>query len=98
MEYNRIDLSEGIDVNETGNGSRWCNLCGFWYFVDRNFKYQRYLCDGCHDMSMRAVSMKNLAIVYSGGNAYRINFAFMSLNEATYLLNNSVLDSKKGTL
>ena len=52
----------------------------------------------CHDMSTKAVSMKNLTIVYSDSNAYRINFALMDLNEATYLLNNSNKDSKKGTL
>ena len=40
-------------------------------------------------MSMKANSMQNLAIVYSDSNAYRINFTFMYLNEATYLLNNS---------
>ena len=56
------------------------------------------MCDGCHDMSTKAVSMKNLATAYSDSNAYRINFAFMDLNEATYLLNTSNKDSKKGTL
>ena len=49
-------------------------------------------------MSTKAVSMEKLAIVFSDSNAYRINFAFMDLNEATYLLNNSNKDSKKGTL
>ena len=95
---NRIDLSEGIDLNQTGNGSKEYSLCGFWFFIDQNFKYQRHLCDGCQDMCMKVVSMKNLAIVYSGGDAYRVNFTFMDLNEAKYLLNNSVIDSKNGTL
>ena len=47
---------------------------------------------------MKAVSMRNLAITYSGINAYRINFAVIVLNEATYLLNSSNKDSKEGTL
>ena len=47
---------------------------------------------------MKASSMQNLAIVYSDSNAHRINFTFMDLNEATYLLNNSNKNSKKGTL
>ena len=78
--------------------SRESSLCGFWYFIDQNFKYQKYLCDDCHDMSTKVVSMKNLAIVYSDSNAYRTNFAFIDLNEATYLLINSNKDSKKGAL
>ena len=97
LEYDRIDLSEGIDVNKTSN-SRKGSFCHYYYFLDINFNYQKYLCDGCHDMSMKANSMQNLAIVYSDSNAYRINFTFMDLNEATYLLNNSNKNSKKGTL
>ena len=96
LEYDKIDLSKGIDVNKTSN-SRECSFCHY-YFLDTNFNYQKYLCDGCHDMSMKANSMQNLAIVYSDNNAYRINFTFMDLNQATYLLNNSNKNSKKGTL
>ena len=98
LEYDRIDLSEGIDVNKTSN-SRECSFCHYYYyFLDINFNYQKYLCDGCHAMSRKANSMQNLAIVYSDSNAYRINVTFMDLNEATYLLNNSNKNSKKGTL
>ena len=97
LEYDRIDLSEGIDVNKTSN-CRKCSFCHYYYFLDINFDYQKYLCDGCHDMSMKANTMQNLAIVYSDSNAYRINFTVMDLNEATYLLNNSNKNSKKGTL
>ena len=92
LEYNRIDHSEGIDVNKTSS------FCHYYYFLDINFNYQKYLCDGCHNMSMKANSMQNLAIVYSDSNVYRINFTFVDLNEATYLLNNSNKNSKKGTL
>ena len=38
---------------------------------------------------MKVNSMQNLATVYSDSNAYGINFTFMDLNEAIYLLNNS---------
>ena len=98
LECDRIDLAEGIDVNKTSN-SRECSFCHYYYFfLDMNFNYHKYLCDGCHDMSMKANSMQNLAIFYSDSNAYRINFTFIDLNEATYFLNNSNKNSKKGTL
>ena len=93
IEYDRIDLSEGIDVNKISN-SRVCWLCHVWYFTDKNFNYQKYYCDVCHDMSMKAVSINNLAIIYSKGNAYRVNFAFMSVNEVNKLMNNSNLNNK----
>ena len=44
-----------ISVKKT---SRKCSLCKFYYFLDKNFKYGPYLCDGCYDMSMKAVSMQ----------------------------------------
>ena len=82
LEYNRTDISEGIDVNKTSK-SRECSFCHYYYFLHINFSYQKYLCGGCLDMSMKANNMQNLAIVYSDSNAYRINFTFMDLNEAT---------------
>ena len=29
--------------------SKRCWLCGYWYFRDKNFNYQKYMCNGCHD-------------------------------------------------
>ena len=94
LEYERIDVSEGIDVNKSRDKSRECGLCHFLYFLDKNFHYQRYYCNGCHDMSMKAVSINNLAVIYSKGNDYRVNFAFMGLSEVNKLMNNSNLNNK----
>ena len=96
LEYDRIDISEGNDVNKISN-SRECSLCKFYYFLNKNFHYQMY-CEGCHDMSMKANSMQNLAIIYHKGNAYRINFVFMSKNDAFNLIKNSIIIDKKGIL
>ena len=74
LEYDRIDINEGIDVNRNKLVSKECILCKYWYFINKNFNYQRYVCDGCHDMSLRATSVHNLVIGYNNGNAYRINF------------------------
>ena len=42
LEYDRIDISEGIDVNKT-NASKECDICHYWYFKDIGFKYEPYL-------------------------------------------------------
>ena len=60
--------------------------------------YQRYVCDSCHDMSLRATSMHHLAIGYNNGNAYRINFTFMSKSDALNLIKNTIIIDKKGIL
>ena len=49
LEYDRIDISEGIDVNKT-SASKECDICHYWYFKDIGFKYEPYLCNGCHDL------------------------------------------------
>ena len=73
LEYNRIDISEGIDVNKA-NLSKGCELYHYWYFKDIGFKYEKYLCNGCHDLMQKAMSFNNVAIVYVKGSAYRIHF------------------------
>ena len=91
LEYDRIDISEGIDIKKCKGISREFGLCKFYYFLDKNFSYGPYLCNGCHHMSLKAISLKNLAIINHNGNAYRVNFAFMSKKDA-------VIIDKKGTL
>ena len=98
LEYNRIDISEGIDVNKNKNISTKYSLCKFYYFLDKSFNYGPYLCDGCYDMSLKATSMQNLAIVYHGGNAYRVILVFMSKKDAFNLIKNAAIIDKKGTL
>ena len=73
VEYDRIDISEEIDIDKT-NKSKECNICHYWYFLDKNFGYEPYLCNGCHDLMQKAMSFKNVAIVYIEGNDYRIYF------------------------
>ena len=53
------------------------------------------MCNGCHDISTKAISMHNLCIGYNNGNVYRINFAFMSKNDALNLIKNSVIEYYK---
>ena len=49
-------------------------------------------------MSLKAVSIKNLAIINHNGNHYRVNFAFMNKKDASNLIKNAVIVGEKGTL
>ena len=55
LKYDRIDISEGIDVNKT-NTSKECDICHYWYFLDKNFQHETYLCTGCHDLMQKAIN------------------------------------------
>ena len=98
LEYHRIDVSEGIDNKRCNETSRKCSLYKFYCFLNKNFNYQMHLCDGCHDMSIKAISMQHLAIVYHRENAYGINFVFISKNDAFNSIKNSIIIDKKGVL
>ena len=37
LEYDRIDISEGIDINKCEETSARCSLCNFYYFLDKKF-------------------------------------------------------------
>ena len=97
LEYDRIDISEGIDVNKT-NLSKECDICHYWYFKDIGFKYEKYLCNGCHNLMQKAMSFNNIAIAYVKGHAYRIHFWYISKNDAINIINCSNLVDKKGVL
>ena len=97
LEYDRIDISEGIDIKKCKETSKECSLCKFYYFLDKNFSYGPYLRNGFYDMSLKAKSMQNLAIINHNGN-YRVNFAFISKKDAFNLIKNAVIMDEKGTL
>ena len=97
LEYDRINISEGIDVNKT-SASKECDLCDYWYFKDIGFKYKQYLCNGCYDLMQKAMSFNDVAIVYVKRSAYRIHFWYMSKDDAISIMNNSDLVDKRCAL
>ena len=97
LEYHRIDISEGIDDNKT-NLSKECMLCHYWYFLDENFSYRPYLCDGCYNIIQKSIKFKNIAIVHVKKSACRIHFLYMSKREAKKIMTNSNLIAKQGVL
>ena len=62
LEHERIDVSQGIDLNKS-HRSKECDICHYWYFLDKNFDYESYLCNGCHDLMQKAVNLNDVAIV-----------------------------------
>ena len=97
LEYERIDISEGIDAIQT-NLSKECDIYHYWYFKDMGFKYDPYLCNGCHELMQKAMGFNNIAIVYIKENAYRIHFWYMSKDDEINIMTCSNLVDKRGIL
>ena len=97
VEYDRIDISEGIDVTKT-NFSKEYDICNYQYIKNTGFKYEKYLCNVRHDLMKKAMSFNNVAVPYVQGNAYRIHFWYMSKDDAIKIMNRSNLIDKRGVL
>ena len=50
LQYEKIDASEGIDINKTSASKKECMLCYYLYFKDIDYKFQPYLGNKCHDV------------------------------------------------
>ena len=67
-------------------------------FQNIDFKYETYLCNGCHDLMKKAMSFNNFAIVYVKRSAYRKHFWYMSKDDAINIKNGSKLVDKRDVL
>ena len=81
LEYDKIDFSEGIDVNKTDK-SKQSMLCHYWYFLNKNFTNGPHLCDGCYNIMQKSNNLKNIAVVHTKKRAYRIYFQEMNKRKA----------------
>ena len=96
ISYERIDKSEGIDFNK-GENSVKCMICNYYYFKDIGFKYQSYLCNGCHDFSMTVQNLSNFFVLTIKNVDYRVYITGAYKKAAVFILQNSDL-SDKGVL
>ena len=60
--YDRIDISEGIDVNETSS-SKECDVCLYWYFLNYSSKCQPNVLNRYHDLLMMSMNLRDIAIL-----------------------------------
>ena len=97
LEYDRIDYSDRFDLNKI-NASKECDIYYYWYFLNKNFNYEPYLCNGCHDLLQKAMNFNDVAITSIKGNDYRIHFCYMSKDDAISIMNNPSLNEKAGLL
>ena len=95
--YDRIDVSEGIDVNKA-SAAKECHVCHYWYFLNYSFKFQPHVCNRCHDLLMMSRNLSDIAILNNKRSDYRCIISLISKNEDINLLQNADLAEKNGTL
>ena len=108
LQHQRIDVSDRI-VIDTSNKSKECMILNYWYFEDIgykfgykfrykfDYKFEPHVCNKCHDISVMAYELENIAIRNIKGIDYISVLWNITRNDATNRLNNSELDGS-GTL
>ena len=89
LRYQKIDVSEGIDVNKT-SASKECELCHYWFFKDIGFKFEEHVYNKCQDLLTIVYSLKDIVILNRKGATFRCILMDISKNEGLKRLNNSV--------
>ena len=105
LYYDINDISEGIEVNKT-SASKECDICHYWYFLDKEFKFEPYVCNGCYDVLMMYKNLDDKAIWKLYDIDYRcvvtsitkreaIKLQNINLKEKTRTLKHTILSSIK---
>ena len=97
FHYDRIDVSEGIDVYKT-SASKECDICHYWYFLNDSFKFQPNVCNSCHDLLMMSINLRVIAILNINGSDYRFIISLISRAKVLKLMENADLTQKRETL
>ena len=92
MHYDRTDVSERVDLTKSNN-SKECMICHCWFF-NHGFKFQDYVCIGCHDLIMLIVNISDIVNITVKNVDYRCIIYNISKSEAINLLKNSVLENR----
>ena len=74
LYFDRIDIFEGNDVNKTSE-SKECNICHYWYFLEKGFKFRLYIYNRCHDLVMTSMNLNNIAILNIKGDILLVELA-----------------------
>ena len=96
LYYDRIDVSEGIDVNKTSSSKEY-DVCHYCYFLNFSFKFQPNVSKRCHDLLMMSVNLSDIAILSNEAYDYCCIISLISKSEAINLMQNADLTEKSGT-
>ena len=90
LYYDRIDVSEEIDLAKTNNSKEYM-ICHS-RFLNHGFEFQDYVCSGCHDLRMLCLNISGTAIITVKKVDYCCIIHNISKSEAINLLKTSVLE------
>ena len=79
-------LEELLSIKQVNQ--KKCNICHYWYFLDKGFAIQSDPHNGCHDLLMMSMNLSDIAILNIKGANYCFNISGISKCEAIDLMQN----------
>ena len=55
-------MNEGTNINKT-SASKECDICHYWYFLNKGFKFQPNVCNRCFDLLLMSMSLSDIAFL-----------------------------------
>ena len=97
LYFDRTNVSKWIDVNKISKSKEIDNY-HYWYFLNKEFKFQSYLYNRYHGFVMMFMNLSNRAILIVKGAEYCCIISGISKSDAINLMQNVGLTEKRGTL
>ena len=89
LDYDRLYISKGTDPAKS-NSNKECMTCYYWFF-NHGFKFQDYVCNVCHDLTMLGLNKSDITIITAKCVCIVYN---ISKSEAINLFKKSVLENR----
>ena len=73
-------------------------FCDHWYFLDKRFKFQQYVCNPCRDSLVMSIKLIDIDILNICDIDYRCNISENIKSGAVNVLGNADLHKGRGVL
>ena len=90
-------MSVGIDVKKTSKSKEW-NICHYSYFLNRGFKFQPDVYNGCHDLLMMSRNLSDNPVLNIKGSDCCCIISNLTKSEAINIMQNTGFTKKGRTL
>ena len=86
-------MKDEDDINKS-NKLKECMICHYSFFKEIFYMFEPHVCDKCHDISMMAYQLRNIAILNVKGVDYRCLLCNITRNVTINRFKNSKLHEK----
>ena len=75
--HDTSNVSEGIKVNKA-NELKECDVRRYCDFLNKVFKFQTYVCNGCHNLLLVFINLDDIAILNINSDDYRDRYYYQN--------------------